>query len=195
MLNSILEDFKNQMDEETEKKVEIIVNADGGEKLVGQKRNEILEQANGKFISFVDDDDKVDSSYIKEIVNIIENNDDLDCIGFSGKYYIHGKFIMVFKHANKYGSSYTDDEGIQYRTINHINPTRTEIVKQIKFLEQNFGEDSDYCNRLLDSGLLKNEIILDKVMYHYFWDTEVTKTHEVVRQKEVKEFMSKLKET
>ena len=177
-LNELLAFIDSTTNEENIKKskVEIIVNLDDGEKTVGQKRNEILEQANGKFICYVDDDDKIDEDYINLILKTIEENPELDCIGFTGMYYVNGEPTMLFKHAKEYGGHYKK-EGIQYRPVNHLNPVRTELAQQIGFPEKNFGEDSDYCDRLLESGLLKNEVILDKVMYHYLWNSELTRTH------------------
>ena len=177
-LNELLTFFDSITSEENIKKskVEVIVNIDDGEKTVGQKRNEILEQAKGKFVCYVDDDDKVDEEYINLIIKTIEENPDLDCIGFTGMYYVNGEPTMLFKHAKEYGGHYKK-EGIQYRPVNHLNPVRTELAKQIGFPEKNFGEDSDYCDRLLESGLVKNEVILDKVMYHYLWNSELTRTH------------------
>ena len=178
LLDRILNFFKGQINTYgLVGKVEIMVNIDDGEKPVGQKRNEILNRANGKFIAFVDDDDGVDKEYLKLIIEAIEENEDLDCIGFSGMYYIDKNPKMIFKHANSYGGHFKDQSGIQHRPINHLNPVRLEIAKKIGFPEKNFGEDSDYCDKLFDSGLLKNEVILDTVMYHYYWANEVTRTH------------------
>ena len=175
-LNELLSFMNSITNKEDISKIEVIVNIDDGEKTVGQKRNEILEQANGKFVCFVDDDDKVDEEYINLIIKTIEENPDLDCIGFTGMYYVNGEPTMLFKHAKEYGGHYKK-EGIQYRPVNHLNPVRTELAQQIGFPEKNFGEDSDYCDRLLESGLVKNEVILDKVMYHYLWNSELTRTH------------------
>jgi len=178
-LNDLLGEINKITSRENLDKVEIIVNVDDRQKSVGQKRNEILEQAKGKFVCFIDDDDNIDEDYINIIMKIIRENPELDCIGFSGMYYINGNPAMIFKHANEYGGHYKDDEGIQYRPINHLNPTRTEIARKIRFPEKNFGEDSDYCDRLLESGLLKNEIIIhDKIMYHYLWDSQETATQQ-----------------
>ena len=49
-------------------------------------------------------------------------------------------------------------------------------AKKIRFPEKDYGEDADYSDNLLKSGLLKNEIILDEIMYHYYYDEENTKT-------------------
>jgi hypothetical protein len=175
-LNSLINCFRNIIRKEDIGKVEFIVNVDGGEKSVGQKRNEVLNQAKGEFVCFVDDDDEVDNEYLRLIIETIENNPELDCIGFTGMYYVNGVAIMLFKHANEYGDHYKK-EGIQYRPVNHLNPVRTELARQIGFPDKNHGEDSDYCDRLLESGLLKNEVILDKVMYHYLFSEEESRTH------------------
>ena len=93
-------------------------------------------------------------------------------------YYIDEEQKMLFKHANKYGGHYRDGFGVQYRPTNHLNPVRTELAKQVRFPEKDFGEDSDYCDKLYESGLLKNEVIIeDKIMYHYFWSEKGTRTH------------------
>ena len=175
-LDKLLGFLGHQLTDELRKKVEVMVNVDDGEKSVGQKRNEIVENATGKFICFVDDDDGVDEEYIKSIVDVIESNDELDCIGFNGMYYTNGQPRMLFKHANSYGGHYKDASGVQHRPVNHLNPVRTEIARKVKFPEKNFGEDSDYCDRLFDTGLLKKEVIIDKVMYHYYWSNETTRT-------------------
>jgi hypothetical protein len=176
-LDRLLKSLGLQLTVELKEKVEVMVNVDDGEKSVGQKRNEILNNASGKFICFVDDDDGVDEEYIKTIIDVIENNNKLDCIGFSGMYYVNGKPRMLFKHANKYGGHYKDSSGVQHRPANHLNPVKTKIAQKVGFPEKNFGEDSDYCDRLFDTGLLKDEVILDKVMYHYYWASEVSRTH------------------
>jgi len=176
-LNRLLGFINQHTDSETIQSVEVIVNSDNGEKSVGQKRNEIISAARGKFVSFVDDDDLISEEYCKLIVDAIKSDDDLDCIGFAGMYYVNGIERMVFKHANAYGGHFKDNDGIQYRPINHLNPVRSEIAKLIGFPDKDFGEDSDYCDRLFKSGLLKKEKIIDSIMYHYYWAQEVTRTH------------------
>ena len=175
-LNALLGHINTITDKKYSNDVEIIVNVDDGAKTVGQKRNEILEQATGTFICYVDDDDMIDEEYVNLIISTIKENPDLDCIGFTGMYYVNGTPTMLFKHANEYGGHYKE-EGVQYRPVNHLNPVRTILAREIKFPEKNFGEDSDYCDRLNESGMLKNEVIIDKVMYHYLWNSELTRTH------------------
>ena len=177
LLNRLLSFLNMNMSQEDRLDIEILVNIDDGTKSVGQKRNEILDRAKGEYVCFIDDDDLVDEEYTSLIMKTIRENEDLDCVGFSGMYYVDGNQVILFKHAKEYGGHYKDGFGIQHRPVNHLNPVKTEYAKQIRFPEQDFGEDSDYCDRLLESGLLKNEVIIDKIMYHYLWSEKGSRTH------------------
>ena len=175
-LNRLLNFINQHTSKEDKAKIEIIVNSDDGAKTVGAKRNEVLDSATGKFVCFVDDDDLVSENYVRNIIDIIENNEDLDCIGFKGMYYVDGQNIMIFKHANEYGGHFRDAMGVQHRPVNHLNPVRTEYAKQIRFPEKDFSEDMDYCDRLMGSGLLKNEVIIEEIMYHYLYSEDTSRT-------------------
>ena len=177
-LQRLIGHMKQHTSQEVMEKVEVLINVDDGAKPVGEKRNEILYKARGKFICFVDDDDLVSDSYLTRIVELIDNNPDLDCIGFTGMFYNNDKPQMKFKHANMYRGNYKDSEGIQYRPANHLNPIRTELAKQVGFPNKNFGEDADYSDKILKSGLIKKEVIIEnEVMYHYLFSKSESKTH------------------
>jgi len=158
---------------EYKQSVEIFVNNDNMVKTVGQKRNEILDTAKGKYIAFIDDDDMVSDNYFKLIIPELEK--DVDGVGWNGQYYVNGIPIMKFNHANK-NNGHFKENGVQHRPLNHLNPVRTSIAKQIKFPEKNFAEDADFCDRLLASGLIKTESNIDKILYHYLWNSKETLT-------------------
>jgi glycosyltransferase involved in cell wall biosynthesis len=155
-------------------RIEFIVNEDEGELSVGAKRNEILDHAKGKYISFIDDDDLVQSCYLSKIAEKLDK-DLYDGIGFWGRYYVSGNLVMEFNHANVNNGHFKKD-GKQYRPLNHLNPVRTKIARQIRFPEKNFAEDADYCDRLLASGMIKEEFVFDETMYHYLFDPKKTET-------------------
>jgi len=158
---------------EYKQSVEILVNNDNMVKTVGQKRNEILDIAKGKYTAFIDDDDMVSDNYFKLIIPELEK--DVDGVGWNGQYYVNGIPIMKFNHANK-NNGHFKENGVQHRPLNHLNPVRTSIAKQIKFPEKNFAEDADFCDRLLASGLIKTESNIDKILYHYLWNSKETLT-------------------
>jgi hypothetical protein len=57
------------------------------------------------------------------------------------------------------------------RPLNHLNPIRTDIAKQIGYINLKHGEDLDYSNRLKASGLvnLEDEHFIDEIMYYYLY--------------------------
>ena len=174
LLNKLLTHIDTNIPYRYRHRIEIIVNNDNMIKTVGQKRNEIIKDSKGKYISFIDDDDMVSFYYISKMAIILET-DKYDGIGFWGIYYVSQNPIMKFNHANNNAGHFKID-GLQYRPLNHLNPVRINIAKKIGYPEKNFGEDSDYCDRLLESGLIKSEFNFNEVMYHYLFDPKTTET-------------------
>lgn len=155
-------------------RVEIMINSDNKIKTVGQKRNEILDSAKGKYVCFIDDDDMVTYDYLSKILYALDT-EKYDAVSFSGQYYHSGNSIMQFNHANINGGHFKKD-GVQFRPLNHLNPVLTEYARQIRFPEKNYAEDSDYCDRLYASKLIKNEYGINSVIYLYLFDPSVTLT-------------------
>lgn len=173
LLNRLVSYIEQIIPPEHADKIEILVNKDNKEKKVGQKRNEILLSASGKYVCFIDDDDMVSNNYFYTILPELEK--DVDCVGFYGNYYIQEKLVMQFSHANKNGGNFRKN-GIQYRPVNHLNPVKTDIARQIMFPEINYTEDSSYSGDLFKSGLIKTESNIDQVLYHYLYDPQTTET-------------------
>jgi len=174
-LNRLLTHLHSIIPPNYKDKIEIIINKDNKEKLVGAKRNEVLFAANGKYVAFIDDDDMVSPNYFNSIIPELEK--DVDCVGLKGNYYVKGNLILEFHHANSNGG-HMRKGWIQYRPINHLNPVKTEIARQIMYPDKNLSEDSDYCDRLFAAKLIKTESVLEEVLYHYYFDPDVTQTQQ-----------------
>ena len=173
-LHRLIDILEKSMPSAYRHRIEIILNSDDGTKTVGQKRNEILDSAKGKYISFIDDDDAVQYSYLGKIAMVLDT-EMYDGVGFWGIYYHNGQRMMEFNHSNSNGGHFKQN-GQQYRPLNHLNPVLTEYAKQIRFPSINFAEDADYCDRLLASGLIKHEYSFTEAMYHYLFDSNKTET-------------------
>ena len=174
-LNKLIQKINETTPVSYRDRIEILLNEDNMIKPVGTKRNELIQQAKGKYVSFIDDDDMISDAYIPKICGKL-NKEIYDGIAFWGLYYVNNNPIMLFNHAQKNGGHFKDKQGRQHRPLNHLNPVRTEIAKQIMYPEKNYGEDSDYCDRLLESGLIKNEYGFEEIMYHYLWSQEESLT-------------------
>jgi glycosyltransferase involved in cell wall biosynthesis len=156
--------------------VEILSAVDNGEMSVGKKRNHLIATANGRFISFIDDDDRIDPNYVKIITDIIKTNSDIDCVGMTGIYTVDGKNPRKFVHSLQC-KEYFEKDGVYYRCPNHLNPIRRDCIKDIKFPEINYGEDSKWAFEIRDKNLLKKEVMYDKTpLYYYRFSKSVTAT-------------------
>jgi len=144
--------------------VDITVKFDNKEISIGAKRQQMIEEAKGEYIVFIDSDDMVTEDYTSTLMGAIIGKP--DCIGFdvecSGT---KGKTASV---SNKWHSWGDLKGGYDYvRTPYHLTPIKREIALKIGYKDLRFAEDNDYSKRLKNSGLIKYEIYIGKVMYYY----------------------------
>lgn len=144
--------------------IEILI--DNSKKTIGEKRNNLLAMAKGEYVAFVDDDDEVSNEYIESLMAAIKQKP--DCVSLRGVITWNGGNPELFEHSVKYSAYATTTNEIKYeRYPNHLNCIKSSIAKQFKFKEINFGEDTDWATQIFESGLLKKEVYIDKVLYHY----------------------------
>jgi glycosyltransferase involved in cell wall biosynthesis len=134
---------------------------------IGEKRNRLLDRASGTYCCFIDDDDNVSDVYFTTYETAIKSGGDYDCVSLVGHYYLNGKFMKPFFHTLECKSWYEDDSGY-YRCPNHLNLIKTAICRQIGYANLNSGEDKDFSERLLESGLVRTEYVHTNVLYLYY---------------------------
>ena len=54
--------------------VEVLYLGDNKKRSVGQKRNDLIDLAQGEYFTFVDDDDRIAPTYVKDILNRLKSN-------------------------------------------------------------------------------------------------------------------------
>lgn len=142
-----------------------------GEKSIGEYRQIMLDQVDTKYIVFIDADDRIHPDYFKHVMKGMEK--DVDAIGFKGEITTNGQRPHIFIHSTKYKKWADERHGskITYtRPINHLNPVKTDIARQIGYNKLKHGEDLDYSMRLSQSGLIKSEHFIDQVIYYYLYN-------------------------
>jgi len=147
--------------------VEILSDDRGREITTGQKRNELLQRAQGEYTVFVDDDDDVPEYYVAEIMKAIET--DCDVIAMHGYITTNGENRQMFKHY--LGASYNFTNGFYHRYPNHLNPMKRVLAIQVKFDNITFSEDYNWATELRNSGILKTQTEILLPMYEYKYIT------------------------
>jgi hypothetical protein len=146
----------------------VLVNKDDQTKTIGRKRNELMDAAvaaGATHRAFVDDDDVVSPNYLA--ANLPGVHGGFDCNALVGRYYVEGVFDRPFYHSLRYTHWWHDAAGY-YRNPNHLNVMKIDLIKHIRFQEKSFGEDGCFSEQIASEGLLKTELAIDDVIYHYY---------------------------
>lgn len=176
-LQKLIENINNQISiYNLSSKIELIVVFDEKQVSVGYKRQKLLECASGKYVCYIDSDDNISDTYCKDIVDAIEQNPNSECVGFLIECNMDGKIELAIA-SNRYSDWCENKNGFRYcRTIYHKTPVRRDIALMVGFEDLRFAEDYKYAVGLKKTGLLKNEIFIDKVLYYYNYKYENPKT-------------------
>jgi len=132
-----------------------------------------MDQAKGKYVAFIDDDDEIGNDYLASVLNAIETQEP-DVIGLIGVMRWQRSKILRTNHKFTHSIEHTrwwergNGRNTEYfRPPNHLNPIKREIAKQFPFQEISFGEDKEWSERIAKSGLLKKEVKIPAVIYYY----------------------------
>jgi hypothetical protein len=117
-------------------------------------------------VSFVDDDDLVEEDFVSVVLGAMESEPDY--VAFRHQLYKAGvpetKPTLI---GLTYGGWYITDEAYVC-DVTHVNPARTELARKAGFRRIAIGEDRAYVDLL--RPLLKTEVVIDRVLYHYYCD-------------------------
>ena len=151
-------------------RVQILSFCDTKEISVGEKRNILLNKSCGRYVCFIDDDDLIASDYIIKIINAIQSN--ADVITFCGDYVentLRTPFSISMVHRGNF-----NHPNIFFRLPNHLCPVKREIALSCQFTDKNFGEDSDYSERI--NKYVKNEFHIQDKLYFYMYNEATSQT-------------------
>jgi cellulose synthase/poly-beta-1,6-N-acetylglucosamine synthase-like glycosyltransferase len=151
MFETLKDELKCQI-EKSKAKVQILHHPGIGS--VGQKRQALLNAAEGDYVVFFDADDWPAADYISSIIEALKTSPDV--VGFMGKMTTNGKKEELFSISKDHGYEKIDEK--YYRFNNHLSPIKKEIALQIGYRNMTYQEDYDYALRLRDSGLIQTEV-------------------------------------
>ena len=158
---------------EQRKQVEILVFIDNKERMLGSKRNNLIDIAQGEYIAFIDDDDRIEHDYIESLLIGIETGSDV--ITFQASVSLNGEPAKICHYSNKYNRDY-NETNTYHRLPNHICCVKKEIALKAPFLNIKNGEDSAYSKQLKPH--LKTQYEINKVLYHYDYNEKTTVAQE-----------------
>jgi len=168
-----------QLDPESQKQVEILTLIDNKTIMLGTKRNNLIDISRGEYLVFVDDDDRVSSDYISELLQATASGSDV--ITFIVSVSLNGEAPKPCYYSKDYPEDYNTDE-TYHRLPNHIMCIRRALAETVLFKPILYGEDSDYSKRM--KPFIKSETQINKVLYFYDYNLETTEAQEHQREKQ-----------
>ena len=146
---------------------ELCVEFDNKELSIGMKRQKLLESANGKYLSFIDDDDEITDAYIEDLWETIKGGyHTMRLRGQMAQYqFVHSTSMTMTSLM-----ATMDEPPVFQRPPNHLNPMLTDAAKLIPFKNAVHGEDLDWTLSLYRSKFLETEYRSDPSRTHYIYN-------------------------
>lgn len=158
ILKELLKQISNRVD------IEILGLFDNKKRSVGQKRQDLLNIAQGEYLTFIDDDDRVSPEYIDEIMKALYENNNCDCVVYETIANINGKERVHCKYGVEYEYGKISDTEWRGKPA-HTMIWKSTIAKSHMYSHINNGEDVDWVKRACVD--IKTQVSIDKVLYFY----------------------------
>ena len=163
----------------TTPEIELLICTDNGETTTGDKRNHLKNAACGRYIVFIDDDDRISPNYLKFIFAGIKEG--VDVITFKGFRYRDGVKDKLIHYSLNFERD-TNNNAYYIRMPNHITPWKRELALQKDFPSRTSGEDSEWAKRM--KGLAKTEYHINRILYYYMFNQEISASREAIYRRE-----------
>lgn len=177
-LPSILEELNKQTHDKTD--VEVICVVDNKTRMLGIKRNDLVNMAQGDYITFVDDDDKLSPDYVSELLKAIAENNGVDVINFIVNVSINDSGFKPCYYTVENKNDFNRDNSY-HRLPNHIMCIKRQICIETPYKPILYGEDSAFSKELAPK--IKTEHIISKILYEYHYNSNTTETQQNLKHK------------
>lgn len=146
---------------------QLCINFDGKESSIGMKRQALLEEAKGKYLSFIDDDDEITDAYIEDLWAMIQGGfDTMRLWGQMSQY----RFVHSTEMTLSSPMATADEPPVFQRPPNHLNPMLADMAKLVPFKDAVHGEDLDWTLSLFRTKYLETEYRSDPSRTHYIYN-------------------------
>lgn len=170
--NLFLKLEKQILDNNLKDEVEILALIDNKTRTVGSKRQSILDNSEGSFIAFLDDDDEISNDYIKEITDAIKIHSNVDVISFNQETHINNDPPNIVYFGLQYENTEYMNGVPVYRKPFHMCAWNSNIAKSVKFKNISLTEDWTWIEELCK--IAKTEHHIDKILHYYLYNNKTT---------------------
>jgi len=154
-------------------RVEILILTDNKHMMLGAKRNHLIDIAQGTYVQFIDDDDRIHPDLLRLVLDAADSHPDV--ITFLAAVSLNGDTAKICKYSTEFTADRNLPNGYE-RIPNHICAVKRDLAVQVDFPSIPYGEDSGYSKQLL--SLLKTEHHISEILYWYDYCDATTEAQE-----------------
>ena len=159
-------------------RIEILMLTDNKQMMLGHKRNAMVDIAQGRYVQFIDDDDRIEPDMFREILDATDS--DADVITFLVSVSLNGEPPKICRYSKDFAQDRNTRVGYE-RLPNHICVVKRELARKVSYPNVAYGEDSGYAKLL--HPLLTTEHHIGKVLYHYDYNLASTEAQSHLRNR------------
>lgn len=153
--------------------VEILLLLDNKQRSIGKKREALVRLAQGRFLTFVDDDDMVLNGYVPKLVESIRLDPDVDVITFDSLCQINDAEPVEVWHSCAFENEEYNPRGFKRKPW-HIHAWRRDFVAPYSFPDISYGEDWGWCKQFVPLVRREGSIQGDDPLYLYRYNSAVS---------------------
>lgn len=127
---------------------------------IGKKRQSLVDQAKGKYLCFLDDDEDIAPNYLETLVRLCQL--DKDCCTFKAIAKTDTYWTVIDMSIYHHDTEATPDMEVK-RNLWHVCPIRSSIAKKYSFTDINYGEDALWLEKVrrdVNSEAKSNAVLL-----------------------------------
>lgn len=175
-MQNILDQVETQISELGRSDIEVLCLYDNKRRKLGEKRNNLLDIAKGRYLVFIDDDDVISDDYIEEICYALDNSNDVDCVVYDIICTINDGPQLLCKYGVELNYNYaTPESGVTWTgKPTHTHVWKSSLVKEARFPLENYGEDVNWVQQVWHR--VRSQARIDKVLYYYKQNSAYTET-------------------
>jgi len=152
--------------------IEVLGLYDNKYRTVGAKRNALLSMAEGRFLSFLDDDDCIAPNFVERIHDALLADPHADVFVYDQWCSVNGAQPYLCRYGIEL--EYTQTTTLWTGKPAHNMVWRTALVENLRFPELNIGEDTTWCQQA--SARAKTQIRIPETLYYYAAREDVSET-------------------
>lgn len=154
--------------------VEVLGFYDNKHRTVGEKRNDLLNLARGKYVTFIDDDDAVDPDYLDTIMPFLRSGKDIDVLVFDQHVTVNGGTPKLCRYGVEL--PYAETETLWTGLPAHTMVWKAAIAKTTEFPACNHQEDMAWVRLAAVKVNPLQQHRIDKVLYFYNFNAATSET-------------------